>query len=97
MPDDIYALTRLCNGDFQDVVCKVRLPINFFEHESEEEPLKIKVHPSRSIDADEAGMEWNIGEHSFRTRRIEGWRVRKVYFFLHSRSPMRRFRWTEAV
>ena len=70
IPDNVYALAQLIDSGFEDLIRKVGLLIDFFEHKSEEEPLKVEVHSSRSIDADEAGMERNIGEHSFRARRI---------------------------
>ncbi len=44
--------------------------IKLFEDKSEKKSLEVKAHPSRSIYADEAGMEWNVREHSFRARRI---------------------------
>jgi len=65
IPDDVYAVTRLVGGDFQDLICKVGLVIKFFEGETEKKSLKFEVHPGWPIDTDKAGMEWNVCEHPF--------------------------------
>jgi hypothetical protein len=52
------------------LIRKVWLLVKLLEDKTEKKSLEVKVHPSRPIDADEAGMERNIGQHSFRAERI---------------------------
>lgn len=65
IPDDVDALSQLVDGDFEDLIRKIRMFIKLFEDKSEKKTLEVEVHPSRSIDADEAGMKGNISEYPF--------------------------------
>jgi hypothetical protein len=56
IPDDAHVFLGFVDGDFEDLVRKVRLPIEFFDDKSEKKSLEVKVDSSRSIDADEAGI-----------------------------------------
>jgi hypothetical protein len=68
IPDDVYALSGFIDGDFQDLICKVRLLVKFFENKPKKKPLKFEVHSRRPVDADEARVELNICEYSFGAR-----------------------------
>jgi hypothetical protein len=46
------------------------LLIKFSEDKTEKKSLKVKVHPSGSVETDETGMERNMSEYSFRAGRI---------------------------
>lgn len=60
-----YVLPEFVDADFDALIRKIGLLIKFSEDKPEKQSLEFKIHPSPSIDANEAGMKWNICQHPF--------------------------------
>jgi hypothetical protein len=63
---------RIREGDFENFVYEVVISIQFVQGLFEHFQLKIKIHPYRTIETYEPGMDRNIGVLSFGTRCIAG-------------------------
>ena len=68
VPKYLKLLTRIREGDFENFVYEVVISIQFVQGLFEHFQLKIKIHPNRTIEAYQPGMERNIDLLSFGTR-----------------------------
>jgi hypothetical protein len=72
VPKYIELLTRIRERDFENFVYEVVISIQFVQRLFEHFQLKINIHPYRTIEAYQPGMERNIGVLSFGTKCIAG-------------------------
>jgi hypothetical protein len=68
VPKYLELFTRIRERDFENLVYEVVISIQFVQGLFEHFQLKIKIHPYRTIEAYQPGMERNIGVLSFGTR-----------------------------
>src|SRR6266853_4711399 len=72
VPKDLELLTRIRERDFENFIYQVVISIQFVQGLFEHFQLKIKIHPYRTIEAYQPGMDRNIGVLSLGTRCIAG-------------------------
>jgi hypothetical protein len=60
VPKYLELRTRIREGDFENFVYEVVISIQFVQGLFEHFQLKIKIHPNRTIEAYQPGMERNI-------------------------------------
>jgi hypothetical protein len=72
VPKYLELLTRIREGDFENFVYEVVISIQFVQGLFEHFQLKIKIHPNRTIETYQPGMDRNIRVLSFGTRCIAG-------------------------
>src|ERR1700722_15661067 len=92
-PKYLELLTRIRERDFENFVYEVVISIQFVQGLFEHFQLKIKIHPYRTIEAYQPGVDRNIGVLPFGTKCIAG--TAKITLFLvtnvQSPSMMRLF------